>query len=124
MRLYISTGSEIVACSGAQIQCAPLPGSGVLCVSGKALFCASGEDRVIWKLDSEALMPQAVFPAGPGVCDLCVSRDGKRLYALLGEADSVLMCDAGTGAALVVCRCGVNPRHMALSGDVLAVAGG
>lgn len=124
MRLYISTGSGIAACSSGRIMHAPLPGSGALCASGRHLFCAGREDRAVWRLDSTTLMPQAVFPAGPGVCDLCLSGDRKRLFALLGEADSVLMCDAKTGAALVVSRCGVNPRRMRVSGELLVVAGG
>ena len=55
---------------------------------------------------------------------LLLSPDGGRLYALCAEADSVLMLRAQTGEPAFLNRAGVNPREMALDGDVLAIAGG
>ncbi len=69
-------------------------------------------------------MLESVGCGGPGVCDMCLSEDGTRLYSLLGEADSILMSDAFTCAPLAVNRCGCNPQNMSCCGDILAVSGG
>lgn len=123
--VFLSTdeGVEVLSTRGILLRSAPMRGSGVLCPAGNGLFCA-GEDGVLWRLHCRTLMPQAVFQGGPGICDLLVSRDGARLYALLGEADSILMLDASSGRAQIVCRCGCNPQHMVLCADTLAAAGG
>ena len=55
---------------------------------------------------------------------LLLSPDGERLYVLSAEADSVLMLRARTGEPVYLNRAGVNPRELALDGDVLAIAGG
>ena len=103
-----------------------LEGAGALCTSGGQLYCACDWGDVIWRLDGERLVPTALFAGGPGICQLCVSGGGGRLYALCADADSLLMMDASSGAPLMVNRVGVNPCAMALdeTGAVLAVAGG
>lgn len=103
-----------------------LEGAGALCTSGGQLFCACDWGDMIWRLDGRMLVPTALFAGGPGICQLCVSCGGGRLYALCADADSLLMLDACSGAPMMVNRVGVNPCAMALdeTGNVLAVAGG
>lgn len=130
-----------MACEGRQILCAAteqtlellgdsggdgqlMQGGDALCACGGHIFLASNAERAIWRLDANTLMPQAVFPGGPGMCAMCAGADGMRLYTLLGDADSVLMSDAGTGSALLLNRCGCNPRRMMLRGGLLVIAGG
>jgi len=100
----------------------PLERSGALCAAGESVFCACGD--AVWRLDRKSLTPQALFGAGPGVRELLPSPDGLRLYALCSEADSILMLDGRSGEPLLLQYAGVNPRQMALDGDVLAIAGG
>jgi len=102
----------------------PLEGVDALCACGDCLFCACGRERAIWRADRASLMPQAVCPGGPGMCAMCASDDGARLYTFLGEADSVLMSDAKTGGALFVGRCGCNPGGMTMHDSMLIIAGG
>jgi len=102
---------------------ASLNGAGALCAGRDHLFCAA-EGGAIWRLDTCTLLPQALYPGGPGVCGLLLSADETRLYALLADGDSVLLSDAKTGCPLVLNRCGSNPRQMVLTQNVLAVAGG
>jgi len=116
-------GISVFSPDGRLLGHAPLQGAGALCVCDQSLFCADG-GGVIWRFDTESLMPQTVFSGGPGICDLCLSPDGERLYALLGDADSVFLCDARSTQALALNRCGCNPCSLALCGDTLAVAGG
>ena len=103
-----------------------LDGAGALCGAGDAVFCACDPGSAIWRLNGETLTPAALFAGGPGVCQLALSPDGRRLYALCADADSVLMLDAGSGAPMMLGSVGLNPRQMALdaSGRLLAVAGG
>ena len=124
--LFISTGGGIRVCalSGEVRRQAALDGAGVLCAGHGQLLCACENGREIFRLDRGTLMPQAVYPGGPGLCDLCMSRDGTHLYALCGDADSVMMLDARGGQPLMVNRAGCAPRQMVLAEDVLAVAGG
>ena len=124
--LFVSTGGGIRVCalSGEVRRQAALEGAGALCAAKEHLLCACGCGREIFRLDRWALMPQAVYPGGPGVCELRLSRDGTHLLVLCGDADSVMMLDARSGRPLVVSRVGCNPRQMALDGDTLAIAGG
>lgn len=102
---------------------AQLEGAGALCAGDAGVFCADGSGA-IWRFERESLMPQSLGCGGPGICDLKLSSCGTRLYALLGEADCVLMSDAHTGSPLAVNRCGCNPKAMACGRNLLAVAGG
>lgn len=124
--IFVSTGGGIGVFSlmGERLRAVALEGAGALCVSGGDVFCAGDEGRVIYRLDRAALMTQALFAGGPGICELLVSSDRTRLYALCADADSVLLLDARSGQPMIVCRVGCNPRRMALCGDALAVAGG
>lgn len=124
--IFVSTGGgiSVFSLAGERLRAAGLEGAGALCVSGGDVFCAGDEGRVICRLDRAALMTQALFAGGPGICELLVSPDGAYLYALCADADSVLLLDARSGQPMIVCRAGCNPRRMALYGDVLAVAGG
>lgn len=101
-----------------------LEGSGALCTGRKEIFCACSWGDMIWRLDAERLVPTGLFAGGPGVSELLLSDDGRRLYALCSDADSLLMLSAETGAPMMVNRAGVNPQSMTMDGDVLAVAGG
>lgn len=124
--LFVSTGGGIRACalSGEGGRQAALEGAGALCAAKEHLLCACGCGREIFRLERRTLMPQAVYPGGPGVCELRLSQDGTHLFALCSDADSVMMLDARSGRPLVVSRVGCNPRQMALEGDTLAIAGG
>ncbi|MGN0773150.1 MAG: YncE family protein [Candidatus Ventricola sp.] len=124
--LIVSTGGGIRVCalSGEVRQQTALEGAGALCAAEEHLLCACGNGREIFRLDRRTLMPQALYPGGPGVCDLRMSQDGRRLAVLCGDADSVMMLDARSGQPLFVSRVGCNPRQMALEGDTLAIAGG
>ena len=126
--LFVSTGGGIRVCalSGEVRRQAALEGAGALCAAKEHLLCACGCGREIFRLDRRTLMPQAVYPGGPGVCDLRLSQDGTHLFALCGDADSLLMLDAQTGAPMIVNRVGMGPCAMAMdeTGRVIAVAGG
>lgn len=125
MALFVSSGSDIRTLSsrGEVLFHASLDGAGALCAGKNHLFCAA-DGGAIWRLDARMLLPQALYPGGPGVCDLQLSEDEKRLYALMADGDSVLLSDAGTGQPLVVNRCGSNPVQMVIEHDTLIVAGG
>lgn len=113
---------EIALDGAREIRHVRLEHAGALCASDRCVFCACGD--VIWRLERKSLMPQTLFAGGPGVCQMLLSKDQERLYALCAEADSVLMLCEKTGEPMLVNRAGVNPRQMALEGDTLAIAGG
>lgn len=117
-------GIGVYSMAGEKLRAAALEGAGALCISSTHIFCAVEEGRVILRLNRHTLTPEAVFVGGPGVSQLMASADGKQLYALCNEADSVLMLDAVSGMPMIVCRAGCNPQQMALRGDMLAIAGG
>lgn len=103
-----------------------LEGAGALCAAEEEIFCASTWGDVIWRLHGRRLIPTGLFAGGPGMTALARSPDGRRLYALCSDADSVLMLDAQSGTPLMLARAGLNPPQFALDGEaqVLAVAGG
>lgn len=111
---------------GKPLSSCALAGAGALCASEDALFAACGREGVIWRLDKRTRMPTGMFAGGPGIAQLMLAQDGKRLYALCSEADSLLMLSTRTGMPMVLNRVGVNPCGMALDarGDTIAVAGG
>lgn len=116
-------GIAIVSLDGKRLCAAPLGGAVALCVGKEFLYCADA-NGVIWRFDVKTLMPRGICGAGPGICAMCLSEDERRLYALLGEADCVLMADARSGQPLAVNRCGCNPQSLALAGNLLYAAGG
>jgi hypothetical protein len=91
-----------------------LCGIGAICAGEDCLFAASQKENMIWQFHPETLAPMAVFSGGPGISQLMLSRDEKRLYALCSEADSLLMIHAQSGMPLMLARAGVNPCAMAL----------
>ncbi|MDO5378840.1 MAG: hypothetical protein Q4G52_10955 [Clostridia bacterium] len=126
-RIIVSGGDqirELIMPEAVQRRCVRLEGALALAARDESLFCACGD--VIWRLEASRLVPAGLFAGGPGVCQLALSPCGKRLYALLEDADSLLMLDALSGAPLVVNRVGVCPRAMAMDeeGEIVAVAGG
>lgn len=104
----------------------PLPGSGALCAGQGSVYAASDGESAIYRLDANTLLPCGVYAGGPGMRALCLSADGERLFALLSDADSVLMLCARTGAPMMLARVGVCPQNMRLSGEGerLVIAGG
>jgi len=123
--VIVSSGDALRMVSlenGREMQRIPLERAGALCISESQIYCACGD--AIWRLDRRYLTPTGLFCGGPDMCSLMISGDGTRLFALCGEADSVLMLSAETGEPLLLNRAGVNPREMALDGEMLAVAGG
>lgn len=118
---------SVYACPpGEPLASCALERAGALCAAKDALFAACGGESVIWRLDKSTLVPTGVFAGGPGIAQLMLSCDGRRLYALCSEADSLLMLSAETGMPMVLARAGVNPADMALDerGETIAVAGG
>lgn len=115
--------SEYLGCRWSGIL--PFEGADVMCAGRDALFCAA-RDGLIWRLNSRTLTPEALFFGGPRIRGMCLSKDGKRLYVLCGDADSVLMCCARSGQPLLINRAGVNPQSIALDecGETIIVAGG
>ena len=124
-KLIVSMRDGIAAISRENMMScyAPLDGAGALCAGEKGIFCADGSG-VIWRMDQKTLMPRTIACGGPGVCDLKLSDDQSRLFALLGDADCILMSDAHTGMPLAVNHCGCNPRSMVYAPGFLAAAGG
>lgn len=127
--VVVSGGGELRELSlprGQVVRRMALEGAGALCAGGGSLFAASRWGEVIWRLDARMLVPTGLFAGGPGVCRLMLSHSGERLYALCGEADSLIMLDARSGAPLLLNRVGVSPCAMALdeTGGRIAVAGG
>ena len=103
-----------------------LEGVQALCAGRNGIYAASRWGEVIWRLDTDLLVPTGLFAGGPGVCRMLLSRDGSLLYVLCSEADSILMLDAHSGAPLLLNRVGVGPCAMAMDaqGRRIAVAGG
>ena len=124
--LFVSTGRGIGACAwtGKILRHTAIEGAGAICAAKDSLLCAGENGRTLFRLDKRTLMPQALYPGGPGLCEIRLSPDEERLYALCAEADSVMMLDAHDGRPQIVCRTGCYPRGMALEGGVLAIAGG
>ena len=123
--IIVSSGDAlqtILLDHGGEVRQVPLEHAGALCVSESQIYCACGD--VIWKMDRRHLIPTGIFGGGPDMRSLTLSKDATKLFALSGEADSVLMLSAKNGEPLLLNRAGVNPRGMALDGDCLAIAGG
>lgn len=100
-----------------------LEGAVSLCAGEESLFCADSSGT-IWRFDRDTLMPRALSCGGPGICDMCLSKDEERLYTLVGEADSMLMSEAQSGRPLVLNRCGCSPKSLSCCGSLLICAGG
>lgn len=124
-KLYLASQSGIAVRSlkGELLQRADLEGALALCAGEESLFCAD-RGGMIWRFDSRTLMPVSLGCGGPGVCAMCMSPCGRRLYALLGEGDSVLMSDGKNCKPLALNRCGLNPKSLICCGDRLVAAGG
>lgn len=128
-RLIISGGGKVCAYTWPHWELAAmqvLEGAGALCADGRQIFAADQRGCAIWRLDRDTLTITGQYTGGPGVTQLMLSGDGRRLYALCSEADSLLMLSARNGAPMVLNRVGVNPCAMAMDerGEVIAVAGG
>lgn len=121
--LALHDGIAKMAATGEILQQTHTDGAAALCAGQGHVFCADG-GGAIWRMDADTLMPRALGCGGPGVCAMCLSPCGERVYALLGEADSVLMSEAKSCRPLAVNRCGVNPKSLACCGDSLIAAGG
>ena len=124
--IYASTdgGIRVCALSGEVRRQAALEHAGALCAGQNTLLCVGENGRAIFRFDRRTLMPQALYPGGPGACDLRLSQDESRLAVLCGDADSVMLLDAQSGQPLIVRSAGCAPRQMAQDGDTLAIAGG
>ena len=122
-KLYLCLQDEIAEISAKGSRLMPVSGAASLCAGRNALFCADSTGA-IWRFDAESMTERAIGCGGPGVCDMCLSDDGERLFSLLGEADSILMSDALSIRPLTVNRCGCNPQNISLCGNTLAVSGG
>lgn len=128
-RVIVSGSGMLRALSLPDLQCAactPLAGAGALCARGDTLFCADSRSDAIWRLNGRNLTPEALFAGGPGICELALSPDGRLLYALCADGDSVLALDAVSGEPCLLARAGINPRRMALdeAGELLVIAAG
>ncbi len=102
-------------------------GAGALCAWKGAVLCADREEDCVHVLDADTLESLRCIPAGPGIRALKPGMDGASLYALAGDADSLIKLDmSGGGALQMLTRVGVQPRDLAMEpgGRTLAVAGG
>jgi len=101
-------------------------GAGAVCAGKDGLFVSCDQENAIWRLDRKTLERTGAFQGGPGMAQIMTSSDGKRLYVLCSEADSLLMLDAKGGTPQVLSRVGVNPCAMAMDEreETIAVAGG
>ena len=84
VRVYASPPGRMLTACG-------LDGAGAICAARDCLFVASDRDNAIWRLDKNTLMPTGIFAGGPGISQMLSSGDGKRLYALCSDADSLLI---------------------------------
>lgn len=103
-----------------------MPGAGALCSWRGAVLCAAMDDACVWELDAQSLEIRRNIPAGPGIRVLRPGMDGVSVYALAGDADSLLKLDMASGTMEMLTRVGVQPRDVAVepSGRWIAVAGG
>lgn len=101
-------------------------GAGALCAWRGKVLCADGSESCVRVLDADTLETLRRIPAGPGIRVLRPGMDGTSLYALAGDADSLLKLDVPDGTLQMLTRVGVQPRDLAMdpSGRLLAVAGG
>lgn len=118
---YRLLGAPPVAVAHSRTQ---LQGARALCYHGGALFCASRWGDTLWHLDARTLSPLRVLALGPGVTRLCCAPDGRMLYALCEDADSLLCLSLQTGQPLLLARTGLAPRDLTLTPAGLLVAGG
>lgn len=102
----------------------PLEHAGAICAACGDVFCTS-DDRIV-RMDAQSFLPKAILGGGPDMVDLKVSADGAYLYALCGEADSILMLKLRSGEPVLLNHVGVNPRRMVLDGkgEKISIAGG
>ncbi|MCL2544528.1 MAG: hypothetical protein FWE77_01270 [Clostridia bacterium] len=103
-----------------------MPGAGALCAWRGAVLCADSAEGCVRALDAGTLETLRSVPAGPGIRALRPGVDGASLYALAGDADSLLKLDIAGNTLEMLARVGVQPRDLAMdpSGRLLAVAGG
>lgn len=128
-RIIVSGSGQLRVFRGAKLaagEVVPLERSGALCAGRGVVFAASDEDNAIYRLDAHTLLPTGVYAGGPGMRALCLSADGERLFALLSDADSVLMLSGRDGAPMLLARVGVSPQSMRMddTGERLVIAGG
>ncbi len=121
--LCLRDGIAEVSAESMRMSLTPFSGAEVLCAGREFLF-ASDDRGAIWRLDRRSMLERGMSCGGPGICDLCLSPDGMRLFALLGEGDSVLLSDAHSGRPLALNCCGCNPQNLSFCGKTLAASGG
>ena len=128
MEAYAAGGNRIrrLDLDTGEILCeALIDGCSAVCACAETVYAAGKKEGVIYRLDKR-LLPCGVCAGGPGLSALAVSRDEKRLFALLSDADGVLMLSGHDGAPMIFARTGVTPVGMRLDaqGELLLVAGG
>ena len=126
--MLVSGGARLGILSleqGQMMKETPMESCVAVCMGGKCVFAAEAKERAVYRFD-ENLLLSGVYAGGPGMRDLSVSRDGERLYLLLGDADSVMMLGAADGSPMLLARAGVNPRNMRLDRheNSVVIAGG
>jgi len=128
MDAYAAGGNRIrrLDLSTGEILCeASIGGCSAVCACAETVYAAGEEEGVIYRLDKR-LLPCGVCAGGPGMRALSVSRDGERLFALLSDADGVMMLSGQDGSPMIFARAGVAPAGMRLDDrkELLLVAGG
>ena len=100
---------------------AALPDAHLLGVGGAGLFCFSRRKVEVLHLNKEQWLA-----AAPGLESMCLSRDGRFLYELSGEADALYCVEVKSGKPLYMAKCGCYPQGLCLhpSGRWLAAAAG
>ncbi len=131
MRLFVSDAGNGTlgvydANTMAPLASCEIPGAGALCAWRGGVLCAAEQQDAVLELRADTLETMRSIPAGPGIRVLRPGLDGASLYALAGDADSLLKLDMAEGALAMLTRVGVQPRDLAVEpgGRWLAVAGG
>lgn len=98
-----------------------LPDAYLLAADGKRLFCALREKGMVLNTQTDSYLN-----ASPGLEAMSLSGDGRFLYELSGECDSLMCLDVLSGHPLFWVKSGCYPQglHMHPTQPLIAVAAG
>lgn len=118
--VWIAAGDKGLVRIGGKVK-ANLPDAHLLGVGGENLFCFSRKKGEVLNLKKEQWLA-----AAPGLESMCLSKDGRFLYELSGEADVLICVDMKSGNPLYLTKCGCFPQGLCLhpTGSWLAAATG
>ncbi len=91
------------------IRALDLPDAHLLAVGQDQLFCFSRQKGEVLYVQKERWLSSA-----PGLEAMCISQNGRFLYQLSGEADTLLCVDVKTAQPLFSVKCGCYPQDLSL----------